>query len=198
MLKLSSGVVIEPDRNVTIIQGHTPENETAFNNQGKQIYIWSQAVFTMYGSLMTYKTQELTWTGSTTNPGSTSAQAITSLPWPRTIEGAVMHDWSWCKIQYSSTDHSIETTILTYIQSTWCVTYGYENLHCYRQPIINKTEIKQVLHRVPCPLPSPLVDWKETRTGRVTPPTRCICQVSNWYLKTCKKKSGNFFAGWEL
>ena len=29
----------------------------------------------------------------------------------------------------------------------------------------------------------------ETRTWRVTPPTACIYQVSNWYLKTCRKKA---------
>ena len=32
-------------------------------------------------------------------------------------------------------------------------------------------------------------DWNETRTWRVTPPTACINQVSNWYLKTCRKKA---------
>ena len=32
-------------------------------------------------------------------------------------------------------------------------------------------------------------DWNETRTWRVTPPTACIYPVSNWYLKTCRKKA---------
>ena len=33
----------------------------------------------------------------------------------------------------------------------------------------------------------------------VAVPTRCIYQVSNWYLKACwKKKSRKLFAGWEL
>ena len=32
------------------------------------------------------------------------------------------------------------------------------------------------------------LDWNETRTWYVTPPTRCINQVSNSYLETCTKK----------
>ena len=31
--------------------------------------------------------------------------------------------------------------------------------------------------------------WNETRTWCVAPPTACIYQVSNWYLKTCRKKA---------
>ena len=33
-------------------------------------------------------------------------------------------------------------------------------------------------------------DWNETRIWRVTPPARCINQVSNWYLKTFRNKPG--------
>ena len=32
-------------------------------------------------------------------------------------------------------------------------------------------------------------------TWCMTPPTRCVCQVSNWYLKTCTKKSGKLLLG---
>ena len=31
-------------------------------------------------------------------------------------------------------------------------------------------------------------DLNETRIWHVTPPTACINQISNWYLKTCTKK----------
>ena len=34
-----------------------------------------------------------------------------------------------------------------------------------------------------------LPNHDETRTWRVTPPTAWIYQVSNWYLKTCRKKA---------
>ena len=34
-------------------------------------------------------------------------------------------------------------------------------------------------------------DWNETRTWRVTPPTACIYQISNWYIKTCRNKARN-------
>ena len=36
-------------------------------------------------------------------------------------------------------------------------------------------------------------DWNETRIWRVTPPTACIYQVSNWYLKICRKKARKTF-----
>ena len=32
------------------------------------------------------------------------------------------------------------------------------------------------------------LEWN-SNTWRVTPPTACIYQVSNWYLKTCRKKA---------
>ena len=40
-------------------------------------------------------------------------------------------------------------------------------------------------------------DCDETWTRCVVLPTRCIHQVSNWYLKTCTKMSGKFFTGRE-
>ena len=39
-----------------------------------------------------------------------------------------------------------------------------------------------------CKVSQKCPDWNETRTWHVTPPARCICQVSNWYLTTCTKK----------
>ena len=47
---------------------------------------------------------------------------------------------------------------------------------------INDFDMFWLLSRSKCP------DWNETRTWRVTPPTACIYQVWNWYLKTCRKK----------
>ena len=41
-------------------------------------------------------------------------------------------------------------------------------------------------------------DCDETQTSWVMPPAGCICQVSNSYLETCRKKSVKLFAGWEL
>ena len=35
-------------------------------------------------------------------------------------------------------------------------------------------------------------DWNETRNWRVTPPTKCIYQVSNWYIKYVEKSPENF------
>ena len=33
------------------------------------------------------------------------------------------------------------------------------------------------------------LDWNESRTWHVTLPTKCIYHVSEWYLKTCRKKA---------
>ena len=35
-------------------------------------------------------------------------------------------------------------------------------------------------------------DWYETRTRSMVPPTKCICQVSNRYLKNVEKSPENF------
>ena len=49
---------------------------------------------------------------------------------------------------------------------------------------INYFDLFLAVNRSKCP------DLNETRTWRVTPPTACIYQVCNWYLKTCRKKPG--------